>query len=103
MALKDIRGIVSGDSTVMATSDFEKLYDSEKSLQKQMAKTSRMIENRNAKIADMNAELITLRRELRSATSAASRAEAKTEYVKTRTFVNRKKLSLNLQKKRRSR
>ncbi len=91
MALKDIRSIVSGDSTVMPTSDFEKLYDSEKSLQKQIGRASRMIENRNSKIADMNAEITALRRELRSATAAASRAESKTEYVKTKSKENLQK------------
>lgn len=91
MALKDIRSIVSGDSTVMHTSDYEKLYDSEKSLQKQIARASRMIENRDGKIDEMSAEISSLRRELRSATAAASRAESKTEYVKTKSKENLRK------------
>lgn len=87
-ALKDIRNISSGDSTVIPTSDYEKLYEGEKSLQKQISRSYRMIENRNSKISDLNKEITELRRSLRSATAAASRADSRTEYVKTKSKEN---------------
>lgn len=87
-ALKDIRNISSGDSTVIPTSDYEKLYEGEKSLQKQISRSYRMIENRNSKISDLNKEITELRRSLRSATAAASRTDSRTEYVKTKSKEN---------------
>lgn len=87
-ALKDIRNISSGDSTVIPTSDYEKLYEGEKSLQRQISRSYRMIENRNSKISDLNKEITELRRSLRSATAAASRADSRTEYVKTKSKEN---------------
>lgn len=87
-ALKDIRNISSGDSTVIPTSDYEKLYEGEKSLQKQISRSYRMIENRNSKISDLNKEITELRRSLRSATAAASRADSRTEFIKEKSKEN---------------
>lgn len=87
-ALKDIRNISSGDSTVIPTSDYEKLYEGEKSLQRQMSRSYRMIENRNSKISDLNKEITELRRSLRSATAAASRADSRTEFIKEKSKEN---------------
>ena len=87
-ALKDIRNISSGDSTVIPTSDYEKLYEGEKSLQRQISRSYRMIENRNSKISDLNKEITELRRSLRSATAAASRADSKTEFIKEKSKEN---------------
>lgn len=87
-ALKDIRNISSGDSTVIPTSDYEKLYEGEKSLQRQISRSYRMIENRNSKISDLNKEITELRRSLRSATAAASRADSRTEFIKEKSKEN---------------
>lgn len=87
-ALKDIRNISSGDSTVIPTSDYEKLYEGEKSLQRQISRSYRMIENRNIKISDLNKEITELRRSLRSATAAASRADSRTEFIKEKSKEN---------------
>lgn len=87
-ALKDIRNISSGDSTVIPTSDYEKLYEGEKSLQRQISRSYRMIENRNSKISDLNKEITELRRSLRSATAAASRADSRTEFIKEKSREN---------------
>ena len=87
-ALKDIRNISSGDSTVIPTSDYEKLYEGEKSLQRQISRSYRMIENRNSKISDLNKEITELRRSLRSATAAASRADSRTEFIKQKSKEN---------------
>lgn len=87
-ALKDIRNISSGDSTVIPTSDYEKLYEGEKSLQRQISRSYRMIENRNSKISDLNKEITELRRSLRSATAAASRANSRTEFIKEKSKEN---------------
>ena len=87
-ALKNIRNISSGDSTVIPTSDYEKLYEGEKSLQRQISRSYRMIENRNSKISDLNKEITELRRSLRSATAAASRADSRTEFIKEKSKEN---------------
>lgn len=87
-ALRNIKDVSSGSSTVVSSSEYSKLYESERDLQKQIFRSSRMIENRNSKISDLNKEITELRRSLRSATAAASRADSRTEFIKEKSKEN---------------